>query len=180
MADPFVGEIRPFAFGFEPMDWLPCNGQQVSVQQYQTLYAVIGNIYGGTPSQYFNLPDLRGMVPVGMGDGPGLSQWRLGEKYGSEGVSLTANQMPSHTHTAYAEQESATTPNPNGMIVAGVKSGTPGTPKFYKDVPQTASLVPMNASTVQIVGGGLAHENRQPYQVLNFCICCYGLFPTRP
>lgn len=179
MADPFVGEIRPFAFNYQPRGWLICNGQQVSVQQYQALYAVVGNSYGGN-NQAFNLPDLQGKVPVGMGAGPGLSAWKLGDKYGNEAVALTIDQMPSHTHTANAEQDSATTPNPGGMIVAGVKSGSTGNPKFYKDAPQDQYLVPMNATTIQAVGGGQAHENRQPYQVLNFCICYDGIFPPRP
>jgi len=177
MADPYVGEIRPFAFGFAPLGWLACNGQSVSVAQYQALYAVIGNIYGGTPNQTFNLPDLQGRAPVGMGTGPGLTPRNLNDKFGSEKVALTLNQMPVHTHTASAEQENATTPNPQGMIVAASSTTT----KFYKDSPQAANIVAMNGATVQaFAGSGQPHENRQPYQVLNFCINYDGNFPERP
>ncbi len=176
--DGFVGEIRVFTYDYEPMGWLFCNGQQVNVQQYQALYQVIGNTYGGN-NKVFNVPDLSQTVPVGMGTGPGLSPWSLGQTRGAAGVALSIDTMPGHTHTAYAEQEAATTSNPAGMIVAAVKGGTPGNPKFYKEA--AANLASLSPLTVQISGGdGQSHENRQPFQALNFCICWDGTYPARP
>jgi len=180
MADPYIGEIRPFGFYWAPEGWLLCDGTQYNASQFPALYAVIGSTYGGNDI-VFSVPNLKGRAPVGMGAGPGLTyQWELGEKDGAEAVTLTTSQMPGHTHTAYAEQEIATTPYPAGMIVASVKSGSTGNPKFYKETALSVNLVPMAAATVASVGGGQGHENRQPYQVLNFCINYNGIFPTKP
>jgi len=179
MADPYIGEIRPFAFNWAPYGWLLCDGKQYNVTQFAALYQVIGSTYGGN-NTVFMVPNLKGMAPIGMGAGTGLTPRNLNDRPGAEQVTLTTNQMPSHTHTANAEMEAATTPNPAGMIVASVKSGSTGNPKFYKEAAQVANLVAMNAATVSSVGSGQAHENRQPYQVFNFCIAWMGIFPTRP
>jgi microcystin-dependent protein len=179
MSDPYVGEIRPFAFSWAPEGWLLCDGTQYNVSQYEMLYAVIGSTYGGN-NTVFMVPNLKGMAPIGMGTGSGLTPRNLNDRPGAEQVTLTTIQMTGHTHTANAEMESATTPNPAGMIVASVKSGTPGNPKFYKEAALTPNLVAMNPATVGIFGSGQGHENRQPYQVFNFCIAWNGIFPTRP
>jgi len=179
MSDPYVGEIRPFAFNWAPYGWLLCDGSQYNASQFQALYAVIGSTYGGN-NTVFMVPNLKGMAPIGMGSGPGLTRRELNDRPGAEQVTLTTNQMSSHTHTANAEQEAATTPNPAGMIVASVKSGSPGNPKFYKEGALDANLVPMSSAAVASVGSGQGHENRQPYQVFNFCIAWTGVFPTRP
>ncbi len=179
MADPYVGEIRTFSFDFEPQGWLFCNGQQVSVRQYAALYAVIGNTYGGD-AKGFNLPDLKGRVPVGMGAAQGLSPWRLGAAGGETLVSLTADQIPSHSHQAYAEQENATTSDPAGMIVASVKAGTPGNPQFYRANAQAQYLVYLDKAAVELSGDRKGHNNMQPCQAVNFCICYDGIFPRRP
>jgi microcystin-dependent protein len=176
MSDPYIGEIRPFAFNWAPNGWLLCDGTQYNVAQYQGLYGVIGNSYGGN-NTVFMVPNLKGMAPIGMGAGPGLTPRNLNDKPGTEQVTLTTNQMPSHTHTANAEMENATTPNPAGMIVA---TSTVSGNSFYKNAPLDANLVAMNPVTVGPVGSGLGHENRQPYQVFNFCIAWDGIFPTRP
>ena len=176
MSEPYVGEIRPFALNWAPYGWLLCDGTQYNASQFQMLYAVIGSTYGGN-NTVFMVPNLKGMAPVGMGEGPGLLQWNLNDRLGVEQVTLTINQMPNHTHTANAEQEAATTPNPAGMIVA---SSTVSTNFFYKNTPLDANLVAMSGATVGLVGSGQAHENRQPYQVFNFCIAWDGIFPTRP
>jgi microcystin-dependent protein len=178
MSDPYIGEIRPFAFSWAPEGWFLCDGSQYNISQYQALYAVIGNIYGGN-NTVFMVPNLKEMAPMGMGAGPGLTPRNLNDRLGVEQVILSISQMPSHTHTADAEMEAASTPNPEGMIVASVKSGSTGNPKFYKEAPLDANLVAMNTATVGPVGSGQGHENRQPYQVFNFCIAWSGIFPTR-
>lgn len=176
MADPFVGEIRPFAFGYAPEGWLPCHGQRVSIAQYEQLFAVILDTYGSDGRTYFCVPDLRGKVPVGVGTGPGQVSWYPGMHGGEAGVTLTHNQIPSHTHTAGADFEYGTAPNPGGLILAAT---TADNPEIYKDGAPNESLVAMNSQTLSTTGQGLAHENRQPYQVLNFCICHDGIFPPR-
>ncbi len=103
MSEPFIGEIRIFANNFYPMGWLPCNGGMLNIQQYQALYAVIGNTYGGDGRPLFALPNLDtsegvGLVPIGAGSGPGLTPYNLGKTAGVPSVTLNLSQTPSHNH----------------------------------------------------------------------------------
>lgn len=177
MADPFVGEIRPYAFAYAPQGWLLCNGQIVEISDYELLFAVIYNIFGGDGRNTFAVPNLKGNVPIGAGYAPGLYPWHLGQQGGLAGVPLTRDQIPAHDHTAGADFEYGTAPDPGGLILAAT---TADNPEIYKDGAQDQSLVAMASQTLSTIGQGQPHENRQPYQVLNFCICYDGIFPPRP
>ncbi|MEJ1967741.1 MAG: tail fiber protein [Rhizomicrobium sp.] len=175
--EPFVGEIRLFSFGRAPTGWLPCDGRTLQATQYQALYALIGTLYGGTPGTSFNLPDLQGRVPLCQSS----QNPTVGAKGGAEQVSLTAANMPQHTHNVQAYATAGNTLNPNSafpaVLASGGASGVP-TPNMF--IPNSnQSLVAMAAGMVSSVGGGQAHENRQPYIAMNYCIAVVGLFPMR-
>lgn len=185
MADPFTGEIRAFAFDYPPQDWAFCNGQTMLAQQNPALYAVIGNRYGGTSPQNFKLPDLLGQAPMCQGTGIGLTPRTVGQGTGTPAVTLTAAQLPPHSHTITVLAGSATAETPSGNFLAmGNKpaSPRPQAVSAYAPGPLTApldiQLAPTALSPFQ--GGGQPHSNMQPYLALNMCICLDGEFPVKP
>ncbi|MET4697953.1 microcystin-dependent protein [Constrictibacter sp. MBR-5] len=185
MADPFYGEIRAFAFPFAPVNWAYCNGQEVSVQQNQALFAVIGTMYGGNIAQYrFNLPNLQGQVAVGSGTGPGLTPRTVAQQLGSETVTLSISQIPPHTHTAQALNETVVTDatlTPSSDAMLGRALGATPYQPYPNPLPSPSPVVMMDLRSLTQTGGNQAHENRQPALTLNFCICVYGeVFPVRP
>lgn len=164
--EPFLGEIRPFAFGFTPKGWLSCDGRQMNVMQNQALYALLGNRYGGNGNTTFNLPDLRGRTPLGCGATTPLAQ-----QGGTETVALTAAQVPSHAHAVLATSTAASTAAPGGGALANLPTGT----NAYA-APNSSTL---NAAAVSTSGASQGHENMQPALAVNWCIATSGLFPTR-
>ena len=171
MSEPFVGEIRMFAGNFAPRGWAFCDGQLLSVSQNDALFSLLGTIYGGDGRTTFGLPDLRGRIPIHAGQGPGLSQRRLGAKAGAEQVTLTVNQLPSHTHAAEASDDLGTTPNPADAVPA--KSTT---------VDAYAASSPtenMSAQAVTNVGGSRSHTNLMPFLCVHFIIALVGIYPSR-
>lgn len=148
MSDPFVGEIRMFAGDYAPEGWALCNGQLLSVSQYQTLFALLGTTYGGDGSSTFALPDMRGRLPVHFGQGTGLTPRTLGASGGSETVALSTAQMPSHGHTMQASADPASTTDPSGNVLAKV-TGT-----FYELAASANNLKAMADQAVGAVGGG--------------------------
>lgn len=169
MSDPFIGELRLLPFNFAPRGWATCNGQLLSIAQNQALFALIGTFYGGNGVTTFALPDLRGRVPISSGQGPGLSNYSVGEVAGVETVTLVGGQAPPHTH-AVAATLTATTKNPNGALPAFTSAGA-----SYG----TNANAAMGAAMVSPNTGGQPHENRQPLLVLNWCIALQGIFPSR-
>lgn len=171
--DPYIGEIRLFAGTYAPVGWLLCCGQQLPIQQYQALYAVIGNKYGGNALQnVFNLPDLRDTAVMGFGTGPGLSPYpQVNTKTGASAVTLTQDQLPAHTHAVSCTTANAVQQDPTGgywakCSAAMYSSGTPDTP--------------MNSLALRTAGGGQQHNNVQPYLRMLYMICYDGVFPIRP
>ena len=126
MSEPFVGEIRMFGFGFAPQGWAPCNGQLLPINQNQALFSLLGTTYGGDGEATFALPDLRSRVPVGQGQGPGLSAYAEGQAGGAETVTLTATQMPGHTHPVRASSSAA------GSTSPGPSAGPFGQPHLHR------------------------------------------------
>jgi microcystin-dependent protein len=161
--DPFLGEIRIVSFNFPPTGWATCDGQTMQISQNSALYSLLGTLYGGDGSNTFKLPDLRGRVPLHFGSG--ISQGGTGG--GEAGHVLTPAEMPAHTHTIYASDAVANAPSPAGNIWPAVTKGYDATPNAT-----------MNAAALGTTGGQ-AHENCQPYLVLNFVIATTGLFPSR-
>lgn len=171
MADPFIAEIRVFPYNFAPRGWLACDGQLLSIAQNTALFSLLGTTYGGDGRSTFGLPDLRGRLPMGTGQGPGLSLRELGQQVGTEAVTLTTAQMPSHNHGLRATS-SANTGNPSGAALANV--ATSGS------VYRTPGKLAPSGSSLASTGGGLSHENRQPALAFTFCIATQGIFPPRP
>lgn len=177
MSSPYVGEIRAFGFSFAPSGWAFCNGQPVSIATFQTLYAVIGTIYGGDGINTFNLPNLQGYVPMHWGTGPGGFNTTIGQVQGTPTVTVTTAQTPQHTHTITVQQiasggnQSVRNPATTYWLSDAVPSGA------YNYTPTISTAFAPNAITP--VGGGQPHENMQPYLALNFCISLYGVFPSR-
>lgn len=164
MAEPFLSEIRIFSFNFPPRGWALCNGQLLLIQQNQALFSLLGTTYGGNGMTNFALPNLQGRVPIHVGNGH-----TLGEAGGQEGVTLTTNQLPTHTHLAIGSANAAGVTIPSNNLLSQSPAGLYAPP---------ASLVALDASSVSSIGGSQAHENRQPYLTLNFCIALQGIFPS--
>lgn len=181
MAEPFLGEIRLMAFNFAPHpQWAICSGQVISITENPQLYAVIGNSYGGNVGENFQLPDLRGRVPLHRGE-LGTEYYVRGQIGGTEQVALTLSQIPKHSHTVYATREYGDNKNPikyPGQDMLGVVEGT-GQGTVYRT--PTSVLTHLNPISITTTGNSspAAHNNMQPSIVLNFCICIDGLFPPR-
>lgn len=171
MSEPFVGEVRMFAGNFAPRGWAFCDGQLLAVSQNDALFSLLGTIYGGDGRTTFGLPDLRGRIPIHAGSGPGLSPRRLGSKGGAENVTLTVNQLPSHTHAMQASADAATTPNPAGSVLAATLTSTP----YIEDTPN----VNLSGNAVTNVGGSRSHTNLMPFLCIHFIIALVGIYPSR-
>lgn len=172
MSAAYMGEIRVFAGTFAPQNWALCNGQSLAISQNDALYALLGTTYGGDGVNTFNLPDARGRLPVGQGNGPGLTSRVLGQVYGTETVTLTSATMPAHSHAVQVSNTAATLTTPSGQMIGMAPHYiAPGT-----IANRTDSLL---ASAVSSVGGGQPHDNMMPFLCLNFILCLQGIFPTR-
>lgn len=166
---PFLGEIRLFAGNTPPYGWFFCEGQLIAIASYDALYQLIGTTYGGDGTSTFGMPDLRGRAPMHVGPG-----FALGQRGGVEQVTLTASQMPSHTHAAGASSGFGTTDDPTGMVPARNAAGTPQ----YA----AASDTTLSGASMQTTGGSTAHENMQPYLAIRFIICngdAGAIFPSQ-
>ena len=163
MAEPFLSEIRIMSFVFAPKGWALCNGQLLPINQNQGLFSLLGTTFGGDGRVNFALPDLRGNVPIHVGSGH-----TLGEKGGSQAVTLSIAQLPTHTHVFNASQSNASTP-----IATNNVFGTSN--NMYA---AATNLVSINSATITNVGGSQAHLNMQPFLTLNFCIALQGIFPS--
>jgi len=178
MSEPFIGEVKAFAFNFAPKNWAMCNGQLLSIAQNQALFSILGTTYGGNGTVTFALPDLRGRSPIHWGQGGGLSNISLGQVGGTENVTLTVNQMPAHTHPFVATTTAGTKKLVNGSIFA---DDVDSQPVDYFAAPNApgSNYFPLNALSMPVMGGTQPHPNMQPYMVVNYCICLNGIFPSR-
>ena len=177
MADPFIGEIRIFAGNFAPNGWALCEGQLLPIAQYTAVFSLLGTMYGGDGRTNFALPDLRGRVVIGVGQGNGLSPYVQGQVGGAESVTLTTQQMPSHSH-AVAATEAQSTTDPKGAVPANTQGSTPGAaPKVYGAAPDGKTA--MNSAMIGATGGNQPFNIQQPYLVINYIIALQGIFPSR-
>ena len=174
MSEPFVAEIRIFAFNFAPRGWAFCNGQLLPIAQNTALFSLLGTTYGGNGQTTFGLPNLQGQAPMHPGQGPGLSNYVLGEQGGSQTVTLIGSELPAHTHQARANTGTAGQAGPGGNVPASLAGRTP--PPLYQSGAPNAALSPQ---ALTVSGSGSPHNNLQPYLVLNFCIAMQGIFPSR-
>ncbi len=172
MSQPFVGQIIPVGFNFAPVGWLLCDGSSLSIAEYQVLFTLLGTTYGGNGQTTFNLPDLRGRGALGMGQGSGLQPYIQGQASGSENVTLVANQIAAHTHALNAAS-TTTSAVPLGTTVLG----TPDAEFIYATSGASTTLA--SGSIGAAPGGSQPHENRQPFQVINYIIAFAGIFPSQ-
>lgn len=176
MSEPFVGEIRMFAGNFAPRGWAFCDGQLLAVSQNDALFSLLGTIYGGDGRTTFGLPDMRGRIPIHAGSGPGLSPRRLGAKAGAENVTLTVNQLPSHTHALQGTNDFAQESVPTGRVY-----GRTTAVDLYST--EDDGLANMNTSPTQgvisAVGGSRSHSNLQAFLCIHFIIALVGIYPSR-
>jgi microcystin-dependent protein len=169
MSEPFLSEIKIVSFNFPPKGWALCNGQFLPINQNQALFALLGTTYGGNGQTTFALPNLRGQVPIHMGDGH-----TLGETAGTTSVTITQQTMPQHLHfsqgsTTQADQATVATGGvPN--ILAATQGNQYG---------PAASLTTLTPDSVSNIGGSQPHNNMMPYLVLNFIIALQGIFPSQ-
>lgn len=169
MAEPFLGEIRLFAFNRVPTGWVPCNGQLMSIAQNQALFSLLGTTYGGNGSTNFALPNLQSRIPIGFGNGPETGMVALGQFAGEESHTLQLAEIPAHTHLISASTATATEVSPQGAVWAQTSINP------YAKTPNGL----MNQSAVSIVGSTQGHPNMQPYNVVQYCIAIQGIYPSR-
>ena len=190
MADPFLGMIILVPYNFAPLGWAFCNGQLMSISQNTALFALIGTTFGGNGIQTFGLPDLRSRVPIGAGQGPGLSNYDIGQMSGSERVTLTINELPTHTHvvtlsnlaaTANVKNGAGNRQTPVGNIPAIEAAGVTATySNAAADAAMAAGAISVTGTpSVAPTGNNQPFTVVQPYLTLNYCIALQGIFPSR-
>ncbi len=172
MSNPFVAEIRIVPFNFAPAGWAFCDGQILPLSQNTALFSLLGTNYGGNGKSNFALPNLQGSAPLQQGQGPGLSQYFLGETGGSQTVTLLTSEIPAHTHQARAATGGTLSPTPNNNIWATL-GATRTPPPLYSDT-QNAQ---MGFTALSVTGGSQPHNNMPPFLALNFIIALQGVFP---
>ena len=160
-----------FGGTFNPAGWAFCKGQLLPIDQYETLFNLIGTTYGGDGQSTFGVPDLQGRVPVHQGQGPGISQnYVIGEEGGVEDVTLTTQQIPKHTHMMLASTGAGNTPNPQGNVI-----GSPPAVTLFTTIKPEKKLP---ATMVLPVGGSQPHENRMPFLTVTYIISLFGIYPS--
>lgn len=174
MSDPFLGEVRMLPYNFAPRGWATCDGQIIDIAQNQALYAVIGTTYGGDGRVTMGLPRISGGTVVGMGSGPGLETIYWGEKGGQDVVTLTTSQLPEHKHRVAGEGVPGTQDMPAENTLFGGESEPFRT---YKANP--TEFATMSSYCLAYAGKNVAHENKQPFLTVQYCICLDGVFPSR-
>lgn len=190
--DAFIGTVLNWPVNFAPRDWAFCDGRLILISSNTALYSLIGNYYGGDGRTTFGLPDLRGRVTVGAGQGPGLSSYQLGQTGGAEAVALSVSEMPSHNHIATVSastpgsvnmplsQEDAVRETPQaGDILATPSSEIYGPNNDSTVNTQLAGSTGGENVTISNTGGSIPHANMQPYLVLNYIIALQGIYPSR-
>jgi microcystin-dependent protein len=169
MSDPYIGEIRLFGGNFAPVGWLACEGQLLPISQYDVLFNLLGTTYGGDGENTFALPDLRGRLPVHASG----SGWVLGQMEGVETVTLSATQVPVHTHQVMGSTATATATSAAGNVPATTAEVTAFA--YGTDQPRTT----LHPSTVTPSGGAQPHDNLQPFLCVTFIIATEGIYPSQ-
>jgi len=199
--EPFIGQIIMFAGNFAPRDWAFCDGELLPISQNQSLYSILGTTYGGDGRTTFGLPDFRGRVPIGQGQGNGLTSRIMGEQIGIEDITLSTAQMPIHSHAAETTISGSSV---TAKLKASSAEGTTNVPlNNYLAKPSNIGLQSINMydssadiemasdaieidlsavtanTTTDDTGGNSAHNNIQPSLVMNYIICMNGVYPPR-
>ena len=181
MSNCFLGQISMFGGNFAPRNWAFCNGQLLSIAQNTALFSLLGTTYGGDGITTFALPDLRSRLPLDWGQGPGLSNYQLGQAAGSQSVTLNVTQMPAHIHMLIATTATANATAVGNTVIPGAAAGD-SAPLFYaaqqQGLPPPAP-VPLDPGACGLAGGNQAHNNLMPSLCITFIIALQGIFPSR-
>jgi microcystin-dependent protein len=169
--DAFLAEVKMFAGNFAPRGWAKCEGQLLPISQNTALFSLLGTIYGGDGRSTFALPDLRGRVPVGVGNGSGLPTVSQGARFGNATTTLNSTNLPQHTHQAYGVTEVGSSSDPSGNL--------PANTKVFDNEYGTGTLTPMNAGMIDNTGSSQSFENRPPSLGMIYIICVSGIYPSR-
>jgi microcystin-dependent protein len=182
MSEPFLGQIEIFGFNFAPRNWAQCSGQLMAINQNQALFAVLGTTFGGDGIRTFALPDLRGRVPMGQGQGSGLSPRTMGETPGETNHTLTLAETPMHSHNVnvITTAGSGNTDIPGNAVSLSQTTGAKSDGSSI-DVNIYSTSAPSQPIAPSAVGntGGTPHSNMMPSLGLNVCIALFGIFPSR-
>jgi microcystin-dependent protein len=170
--DPYLGQIALVAFNFAPQGWAFCNGQLLPIDQFTALFQLLGTTYGGDGQTTFALPDLRSRIPLHQGQGSGTSNYTMGQAGGSEQVTLTSDQVPSHTHQAQCFTGGSNSKSPVSGIWAQASTDLP-----YKG--STTGTANMATGAIGPAGGNQPHPNLMAFQALNYIIALEGIFPPQ-
>jgi microcystin-dependent protein len=181
MSDPFLAEIRIFPLNFPPKGWQFCNGQILPISQFAALFSLLGTNFGGDGKTTFQLPNLQGCCVIDAGQGPGLTQYVVGETGGSASVTLTAQELPIHPHDFMVKASSdATTASAGGNVYEKPNFNAQGSTGPIFAYTQTApGTTRLNPNAITASGSSAPHNNMMPYLTLNFCIAMQGIFPPR-
>ena len=170
MADPFLSEVRIFSFDFAPRSWAKCDGQILPIAQHTALFSLVGTLYGGDGKSTFGLPNLMGRTPLNAGQGNGLTNREQGKTGGASNVTLNVDTLPQHNH-GFMVRSDLTTESPQSNFV--------GARDVYRPNSSLDNSAVLNAKMVGTTGNSDAHDNQQPFLVLNYCIALSGTFPHR-
>ncbi|MGV7108079.1 phage tail protein [Flavobacterium sp. U410] len=181
--EPFIGEIKIFGFYFAPQSYQLCAGQIMSIAQNTALFSLLGTTYGGNGQTTFALPDLRGRMPIGQGQGPGLPSYTIGQMAGTVTTTLLSSNMPQHIHTLNSVQvklqansgtadENAPGGNFPAIALSPVYTGNGPSPNTYTGGAQISG-------TTDITGANIPFSIMNPYLAINYSIAIYGIFPSR-
>jgi microcystin-dependent protein len=171
MSTPFLGSMMAVAFNFAPKGWAQCAGQLLPINQNQALFALLGTTFGGNGQTTFALPDLRGRAAMSSGQGPGLSNYSLGQIAGSESITLNISQMPLHAHAWMATSTTGSVILPPGNLLGNAAN--------FVASPPDAAAGNLNPGTITNIGGSQPHTNQSPFLVINWIIALTGIFPSQ-
>ncbi|MEL6559787.1 MAG: tail fiber protein [Bacteroidota bacterium] len=195
--DAFLTLMCGWGPNWAPRGWAECNGQLLAISQFTAVFSLIGTIYGGDGRTTFALPEMRGRVPVKYGSGPGLMTYPIGARSGTEFVTLSLQEMPIHSHSFNSSGLSGAilatnvdgdseVPGPNKVLAKGTVPAMPpvgaNTAQIYSDGTPNTSVGGVSISGSGAIGnngGSQSHENRMPFQVMNWIFCLQGIFPSR-
>ncbi len=172
-SSPYLGAIFMFAGNFAPKGYLLCAGQLLSIQQNQALFSLLGTFYGGNGVETFALPDLRGRVPTGVGQGPGLNPVVIGQSFGTQTVTLNSSHLPTHTHSLRCNISGASSPDPTGHFPGN--AGLAPADAYYSGSAGNT----MSGAMLLSSGGGTPLNVQNPLVGINYIICTAGVFPSR-
>lgn len=182
MSQPYLGQIMLFGGTFAPRNYMTCAGQLVSIAQFDALYNLIGTTYGGDGVNTFALPDMRSRIPIHMGQGPGLSTYVIGQRAGTESVTLTPTTIPQHNHmVAVVTGLGGNAAKPNSTTYLADEFQNPATQPSLAYIPYSSAntQVPLAGQTIAPAGQSVPHSNLQPYQAALYCIAVEGIYPSQ-